>query len=96
MAKELKTLAIKEIIERARRSPLNNKQDIANFLKEIPVESNYLIENPFIGNSRVLEPTSSRKSSQTFEKHISLDKLNNNCVLIVSPEQFYTLKSFVI
>ena len=96
MEVEVKTLAIKEIIQRAKNHSDNDKQKIENFLKEVPEKSNYLIENFLIGNSRVAEPISFRKSSQPFAKHISLDKLHNYCHLILSANQFETLTSFKI
>ena len=94
MEHELKTLAVKEIIERAQKNPANDQRNIENFLKQIPEKSNYLIENLFLANSRVAEPICFRQSTQTFAKHISLDKLNNNCHLILSAAQFETLRSF--
>ena len=94
MEHKLKTLAVQEIIERAKKNPANDQRDIDNFLKQIPEKSDYLIENLFLGNSRVAEPICFRPSTQTFAKHISLDKLNNNCHLILSEAQFETLRSF--
>ena len=94
--REVKALAIKEIIQRAQLNSRNDQQRIRDFLKECPEESNYLIENFIIGNSRVAEPISFRKSTQTFAKHISLDKLNDNCHLKLSQEQFNWLTSFQV
>ena len=91
-----KTLAVKEIIQRAQLNPANDGDRIRNFLKECPEESNYLIEHFLIGNSRVAEPISFRKSTQTFAKHISLDKLNDNCHLKLSQAQFNWLTSFQV
>ena len=96
MEHEVKTLAIKEIIQRAQKNPANNRRNIENFLKQIPEKSNYLIENFLIGNSRVAEPISYRQSTQPFAKHLSLDRLNDNCRLVLSATQFETLTSFQI
>ena len=71
---ELKTLAIKEIVQLARQNSANDQNEITKFLNEIPAESNYLIEKFFFGYySRVAQPICFRKSTQTFATHISLD-----------------------
>lgn len=96
MEHEVKTLAIKEIIQLAQKNPANNRRNIENFLKQISEKSNYLIEHFLIGNSRVAEPISYRQSTQTFAMHISLDRLHDHCRLILSATQFETLTSFQV
>jgi len=71
--------------------------NITNFLKEIPLASNYVFNTSFFNDIRKFDYQTStlNRSLNPIETHIKINNLTNTCVLGLSTKQFNMFSNIV-
>jgi hypothetical protein len=96
---EIKTIILREFVKTLNENNQNNEDKIKmlnDFLNEKPLETNYYVEYTLgifgFRTRAVFKNSYFNKTRLTFREHINLDDLDVNCLIILSQEQFNTIK----